>query len=309
MKHDSNELARLEKLRSYQLLDTIPEKEFDDIVAIASELSHAPMALISLIDESRQWFKACIGLDGVSETPRDIAFCDHAIRQREPLVVRDATKDPRFANNPLVTGPPAVRFYAGIPLWTSDNYCIGTLCVIDMTPRDLSANQLKNLQALGRLVMAHVELRSNSSEIQLDMRELKRAKEQYEDLQRAIPAGIYTVDKEGRCTSVNAQWLKMMDLTRDQGIGYGWRQSIVEDDRLALLAQGEKAKVSTAHMETPFRIRRQDGSIRHMISYSAPSRAGGRIGCIWDVTESAERIDDLKKQLRDLMPSMLKNVE
>ena len=152
------EAARLAALGRYHVLDTEAEPPFDDIVRIAAQICGVPMALISLVDERRQWFKAAFGL-GVSETPREIAFCAHAIQQQDVMLVEDAARDPRFADNPLVTGDPNLRFYAGAPLYTPDGYAIGTLCVLDSAPRVLSENQREALQALGRQVMSQLELR------------------------------------------------------------------------------------------------------------------------------------------------------
>jgi PAS domain S-box-containing protein len=153
-----HEAARLAALRSYQILDSEPEGGFDDIVRIAAEICAVPMALISLVDDKRQWFKAAVGLT-VAETPREIAFCAHAIEQSDVFLVEDATQDARFATNPLVTGDPNVRFYAGAPLQTPAGLSIGTLCVLDSKPRTLSESQRIALEALGRQVITQMELR------------------------------------------------------------------------------------------------------------------------------------------------------
>jgi tetratricopeptide (TPR) repeat protein len=156
----NNEIARLNALRQYQILDTAPEKVFDDFTFLAAQICDTPVALISLLDGNRQWFKSKVGLT-VTETSRDVAFCAYSILQQKPLVVRNALADPRFATNPLVTSDPNIRFYAGAPLVTSEGFAIGTLCVIDLVPRDLSPKQVEGLRVLSEQVMAQFELRRN----------------------------------------------------------------------------------------------------------------------------------------------------
>lgn len=155
----SNEKKRLQALLNYQILDTEAEQSFDDFTRLAAYICQTPIALISLIDEKRQWFKARLGLD-VRETSRELAFCAHTIIQPEIMIVPDATKDDRFANNELVTESPHIRFYAGAPLITGAGETLGTLCVIDRKPNDLSAEQLSMLTILSRQVMAQLELRA-----------------------------------------------------------------------------------------------------------------------------------------------------
>lgn len=152
------ELSRLGKLAEYQVLDTPPEKEFDEIVQVAASLLGTPMSTVSLIDRGRRWFKARYGVD-VAETPREHAFCAHAIQGDNVYVINDATKNPLFAENPFVTGAPDIRFYPGVPLITSDNFRLGTLCVIDTAPRDggLRSDQEKTLTLLARIVLNTME--------------------------------------------------------------------------------------------------------------------------------------------------------
>jgi GAF domain-containing protein len=158
------EFARQRALDTYRLVDSLPEAAYDDIVQLASALCGAPIALISLIDRDRQWFKARTGLD-VEQTGRDVAFCDHAIRQPDRVMeVPDATKDARFANNPLVTGAPDIRFYAGMPLVTPGGAAVGTVCVIDREPRQLDDAQRAGLAALARLAMNLMEARHRELE-------------------------------------------------------------------------------------------------------------------------------------------------
>jgi hypothetical protein len=167
-----NEAERLAALREYHILDTAAEQAYDDITALAAYLCDVPIAMISLVDESRQWFKSRLGLNE-RETPRDVAFCAHAILQSDPLIVRDALKDARFADSALVTRSPHIRFYAGFPLATPEGLALGTLCAIDRKPRQLSAEQKRAMQALARQVMALLELRRVSARMAVELEKVK----------------------------------------------------------------------------------------------------------------------------------------
>lgn len=157
--HTRNEAERLAVLKSYDVLDTLCDTAFDHIVELASMLSGSPIALVCLVDAKRQWFKASVGVE-ITQTPRDYSFCAHAILDPDrTLVVRDAAADPRFADNPLVLGPPAIRFYAGVPLVSPEGAALGTLCIIDRRPRDLSENEHFILTRLAGCVMTMLELR------------------------------------------------------------------------------------------------------------------------------------------------------
>jgi len=156
----ANDAARVAALQRYAILDSEPEQAFDDLTLLASYVCKTPIALISLIDENRQWFKSKVGISA-TETSRDIAFCSAAIQQPDVFVVPDALQDERFRTNPLVVSDPNIRFYAGVPLINEDGYALGTLCVIDRAPRNLAADQESALKALSRLVLMQMEFRRN----------------------------------------------------------------------------------------------------------------------------------------------------
>ena len=165
----ADESDRLVALDRYHILDTLPEQVYDDLTQLAADICGTPIALISLVDRDRQWFKSRVGLNA-TETPRDISFCGHAVAAKATLNIPDASQDPRFADNPLVTNDPNIRFYAGVPLITHDYYALGTLCAIDSQPHNLTEAQIRQLEALSRLVVNQLELRlnRNSTESQLD---------------------------------------------------------------------------------------------------------------------------------------------
>ncbi|MEH2270124.1 MAG: GAF domain-containing protein [Nostoc sp.] len=184
-----NEAQRIETLLQYKILDTPSEAAFDDLTRLASYICQTPIALISLIDTNRQWFKSKVGME-VLETHRDLAFCAHAILQPEVLVVPDATDDERFATNPLVTSEPNIRFYAGVPLTNPEGYALGTLCVIDYVPRELTPEQLEALRTLGRQVIKQLELRRNLASLVLITKKGKLAQKVRKQFFKKIAAGF-----------------------------------------------------------------------------------------------------------------------
>ncbi len=162
----TDEAGRLKALRKYRILDTDPEQAFDDLTLLASQVCGTPIALISLVDESRQWFKSRVGLQA-HETSRDVSFCAHAIQQPGLFIVPDAMNDARFRDNPLVLDDPHIRFYAGAPLVTREGDALGTLCVIDRLPRTLTEGQKNALEAVQRQAEAQLELRRNLAELRV----------------------------------------------------------------------------------------------------------------------------------------------
>ncbi len=211
-----NEPSRLRALQSYDIMDSGPELRYDDITLLASRICGTPMALISLIGEDRQWFKSKIGLEG-SETPRELAFCAHAIVEPDKvLTVADAKLDDRFATNPYVTGDPHVRFYAGAPLVSADGHALGALCVIDREPRNLESHQQEALLALSRQVMALLEERRTSAALRGAMQALSRSEALFREAYENAPIGIALVSPEGEWLRVNRSLCDLLGYPADE---------------------------------------------------------------------------------------------
>jgi signal transduction histidine kinase len=178
---DRDEAARLASLRELLILDSEPESEFDNLVRAAALVCDTPISLVSLVDSDRQWFKARFGLEGVQETARDLAFCAHTIQQPTTLEVSDATQDARFRDNALVTQAPGIRFYAGVPLELSSGFRVGTLCVIDRRPRELTAKQREILEHLAKAAALALERRRDSRQLAAATRQLEEVSAQLRD--------------------------------------------------------------------------------------------------------------------------------
>lgn len=240
-----NEAGRLEALRSYEILDTESEKEFDDLCLLASQICETPIAMISLIDDKRQWFKAKFGVN-VDETSRDIAFCGHAIMQRDVFVVEDAMADSRFSDNPLVTSEPKIRFYAGASLTTPDGFQIGTICVVDRQPRRMNPDQVEALRALSRHVITQLELRKSLVELHRSTlvrerleRNVRESERQLFQFLEAVPVGIFVHDANGNPYYANQ--------TAQMILGRG----IAPDASKEELAEVYKAYIAGTNQEYP----------------------------------------------------------
>jgi anti-sigma regulatory factor (Ser/Thr protein kinase) len=189
-----DEQARLAALRRYRILDTEPERAFDDLALLASQSCGTPIALITLVDEDRQWFKSRVGIS-TPETARSVSICARAIEQRDLFVIPDTGADAKFREHPMVVGDPYIRFYAGAPLITPDGHALGTLCVIDRVPRTLTPEQIDALKALKRQTEAQLELRANLLELERALQARDRAEEAQVGLIEKLRSSLQNVSK------------------------------------------------------------------------------------------------------------------
>ena len=214
----SNERERLAALERYEMLDTPSEAEFDDLTSLAAQICGTPIALISLVDAQRQWFKSRVGLE-TTETSREVSFCGHAIHGQHLLEVPNTREEFLFYDNPLVTGPAGIHFYAGIPLATPDGQKLGTLCVMDRVPRQLTQTQRDALGRLGRQVMTQMELRLTNRRLAGAGQELREMEERSRLVIEAAPNAMLQVNEHGRITLLNSQAEKLFGYWREELIG------------------------------------------------------------------------------------------
>jgi diguanylate cyclase (GGDEF)-like protein/PAS domain S-box-containing protein len=260
-----NETARVRMLHSLELLDTPPEECFDRATRVLAQLLRVPITMVSLVDANRQWFKSKVGLD-VCETTRDVAFCAHALASRQMLLVEDALADERFADNPLVTGEPHVRFYAGVPLSTDDGLVLGALCAIDTRARTLSDSEKAAMTDLARMVERDLLQRSVARDIRLVNAQERQARALVEarflTVFQQAPTGKALVDLEGCFTEVNAKLCELTGYTREALLGKSFADITYPDDLAADLAMAEELLTgcrNTYSLEK--RYIRQDGSV------------------------------------------------
>jgi len=288
------EASRQQSLDRLSVLDSGAEASFDGLVHAAAAICGTPIALISLIDHDRQWFKANVGLEGVSETSRAISFRTHAIEQRDLFVVEDAQLDPRFASSPLVTGDPRIRFYAGAPLHLTDGAAVGTLCVIAREPLRLTDQQREVLRQLGRTAVHLLEGR-RALMAEGDMRQ------EAERISSGMPIGLYAIDGEGACTFTNPRWQEIFGLSLEESLGSGWADTIHPEDRSAVFAEWTQAAEEAREFEMGFRLLRRDGSLINVHSQAKAFRdpAGvitGFLGFAQDVTSEVALRAELQHQ-------------
>jgi len=295
-----DEAARMEALQSYEILNTSPEEAFDELVGLASRICGTPIALVSLTDAHRQWFKSKLGLEA-TEAPREIAFCTHAIQQPEDvLIVPNALEDERFATNPLVTSDPNIRFYAGTPLLTPNGVPLGTLCVMDRIPRQLDPEQLEALRILGHQVITQLELRRNLTELarrtaQLQQTEaqLRLSQERFELAIAGTNDGLWELNIATSEFYLSPRWKKILGYEDGEFPHQAdeWRKRIHPSDRDRVMAAMEAHLDGlTLTYEIEYRLRHKDNSYRWILSRATsvrdPLGKPYRIaGCITDITE------------------------
>jgi len=278
-----NEAQRLAALYDYAILDTLPETAFDDLTRLAAHICEMPIALISLIDSDRQWFKSSVGIEE-TETPREIAFCAHTILEPNLLIVPDAAQDPRFADNPLVTGVPFIRFYAGMPLVTPDGYALGTLCIADQVPRDLTLAQQDALRTLGRLAVTQLELRRQTATLAREMRERQATTEALQDSEQRFrtlyddnPAMYFTVSATGIVLSVNRFGAAQLGYTPEELTGQPLLSLLHEDHKEAAGRSLAAAFADPGHTaEWELQKVRKDGTliwVRELVRVLPPAAA------------------------------------
>ncbi len=287
----ADEAARLAALRDDELLDTAPERALDDLTALAAHVCDAPISTITLIDEQRQWFKSTIGLTS-RETPRVLSFCAHAILQSDMLVVPNALEDPTFCDNPLVVGEPHIRFYAGAPLLTPGGQALGTLCVIDRVPRQLTLAQRDALTMLARQVMAQLELRRQSRALVASQAESQRAEAAIQDsdvryrvLFDHAPNGLLIADAENHYLDANASICRMLGYTREEFRRLRPADIVapVEVPHIPVIIDAIKA--SSTDYKRDWVFRRKDGSLFHGDVTATQMPDGKLLAVIRDMTE------------------------
>ena len=284
-----DEGARLRALLDLNVLDTPPEREFDALAQAAALVCDVPVSLVSLVDADRQWFKAKVGMPGVSETPREVAFCAHAIHQDGIFEVPDASVDPRFAANPLVISGD-IRFYAGATLRLADGAHVGTLCVIDREPRQLSQRQREILARLAEAAVRALETRRLA-------RRYVASEARFRALSDAAPLGVFAADVKGACTYSNARWQIIFGLSQAQSLGHGWSRTLHPDDKTDVFSQWQQATAERRDFDMQFRVRDDDGAVRHVRAIGRPvlDEDGAATGYVGSVEDISERVLALKE--------------
>ena len=300
------EADRLAVLRGYDILDTPREAAFDDIVDLVARVFDAPIAVVNLIDEGRQWFKAETGL-GVRETPLETSFCAHALLMQDRMVVPDATRDERFACNPLVTGAPHLRFYAGELLKSAEGLPIGTLCVLDVKPRPEGPTplQMQTLQVLAAQVMTQLELRRSLSR-------QRQSETQFRAIADSMPQMVWATQPDGFHDYYNARWYEFTGVPEGSTDGEAWNGMFHPEDQERAWAQWRRSLETGEPYEIEYRLRRHDGVYRWTLGRARPIRnEAGEItrwfGTCTDI-DDLKRSDQAKELLSQELSHRIKNI-
>lgn len=273
------ETERVEHLHDLRILDTAPEAAYDDLVRIAALVCDAPIALVSLVDAQRQWFKAEVGL-GCSETPREQSVCAYAIETGDHLVIPDLTTDPRTADNPLVTGEPKLRFYGGAVIRTEAGVPLGSFCVLDYVPRPegLTATQLDTLCALARQVATLIETRRIREEVAERGAELEASERRFRVMTGAMPQMVWTTLPDGFHDFYNDRWYEFTGVPYGSTDGEGWNGMFHPDDQERAWARWRHSLATGEPYEVAYRLRHHSGEYRWTLGRAMPLRdAEGRI--------------------------------
>jgi len=286
----ANEEARIAALRAYDVLDSEPDPQFDALAKLAAHIAGVPMALVTLIDTDRQWFKARYGIDEL-ETTRDESFCGHAVASGAPLVVTDAKDDQRFFDNPLVTGSPHVRFYAGMPLRTPEGHVLGTLCALDQAPRELTAEQLEMLDALAGQAVALLEARRRNLALQTFRRTLDQ-----------VPDSVSIIDADTlRFEYVNASVLRQASLSRQEMLELRPLELLPEGEQIRIRAAFDVARADPAKIQTVETSYRDPEGLLHVrevnLQYVAhENQPGGRFITVSRDVSARRRVEELQAE-------------
>lgn len=295
----SNEKERIQALRALHILDTAPEFELDDITLLAARICGTAVSLVSLVDEDRQWFKSKVGL-AVTELPRDSSFCGHAINEAKTFIINDATKDPRFENNPNVIGETKVRFYAGSPLITSDGLAIGTLCVVDQKPIELSEDQISSLEILARQVVLNFERKRLE-------RELKNQKSFFSSIVEVLPQLITYIDVNYNYLFRNSAYKKWFNLSEKDLEKVSIREIFGDTAFLkakpfmdkALAGQPQKYEASVKVELNGLTIEKEVES-NYIPDFAADGSVQGFFGVTTDLTKAKQREKTVLEQAQQL---------
>ncbi|GAB3471105.1 hypothetical protein GCM10011496_29170 [Polaromonas eurypsychrophila] len=288
------------RLRLLAVMDSGPEPIFESLARAASTICGTPISLVSLLDDKRQWFKANVGLNGIEETPRDVAFCAHAIEGGDLLEVSDALQDARFKTNPLVTGEPGIRFYAGAPIVMPGGERLGTLCVIDRQPRQLTPEQLHALSDLADVVAQALLLRERFHYFATAGHE-----DRFKIIAETSPLGIFHADAQGNCTYTNPRWREIYGIPLNQSFGHAWREVIHPEDRDTLFSELKRSAQRGGAMRMEYRLLRSNGEVTHVraqartVTWGDPPQRGF-VGAVEDISSYKAVEEELRASNRFL---------